>query len=308
MDVYTYTDNNGKKHVLRRVRVSSINVLRRADHVAFPRLNGTYWHHAIVEDIDREWNEIKVIEYSNSARGFTEDNSCCPKRPGLAKVGRGTYQFQTGTVYLIKHEQCLDPNSVISRAESKLGEREYDPFTNNCEHFATWCKVGTSSSEQADEVVNRAINCVKAGLCAATKELFTQTGEEIVKTGVRVTTKEVVTQTVSKAGQEIVKTGIRAASKEVVAQTVSKAGQEVVKTGIRAASKEVVAHTVSKAGQEVVKAGMRTASKEVVAHTVSKAGQEVVKTGIRAASKEVVYPCFHYLLSGLRYSLGHNFF
>lgn len=40
------------------------------------------------------------------------------------------------------------PDVVISRAESKLGSREYNLVTNNCEHFATWCCTGRIASQQ----------------------------------------------------------------------------------------------------------------------------------------------------------------
>lgn len=31
---------------------------------------------------------------------------------------------------------------TVKRAKSKLGERNYNFLTNNCEHFAVWCKTG----------------------------------------------------------------------------------------------------------------------------------------------------------------------
>ena len=40
------------------------------------------------------------------------------------------------------------PKIVVQRAESRLGEQRYDLLTNNCEHFATWCKTGRQESEQ----------------------------------------------------------------------------------------------------------------------------------------------------------------
>lgn len=144
--VYTYTDSDGRKHEVPMVWVSSLGELQRGDHIAFCRHSGAYWHHAIVEHIDTEKSKVIVIEYSNTAKGFSEDNSIPPKRPGLAKVVRGEYQFQI--VYLIKYKQCLDQDSVVWRARSKLGERKYNLFSNNCEQFATWCKTGTSSSQQ----------------------------------------------------------------------------------------------------------------------------------------------------------------
>ncbi|MFQ9674660.1 MAG: lecithin retinol acyltransferase family protein [Clostridium paraputrificum] len=37
---------------------------------------------------------------------------------------------------------------TVKRALSRIGERRYNLFTNNCEHFATWCKTGVSYSKQ----------------------------------------------------------------------------------------------------------------------------------------------------------------
>ena len=40
------------------------------------------------------------------------------------------------------------PEETVERAESRLGERAYNIATNNCEHFAVWCKTGKSESSQ----------------------------------------------------------------------------------------------------------------------------------------------------------------
>ena len=39
---------------------------------------------------------------------------------------------------------------VAQRAMSRLGERSYDLWNNNCEHFANWCRSGDHSSPQID--------------------------------------------------------------------------------------------------------------------------------------------------------------
>lgn len=39
-------------------------------------------------------------------------------------------------------------NEIIQRAYSRLGEKGYDLFTNNCEHFARWCVTGENISYQ----------------------------------------------------------------------------------------------------------------------------------------------------------------
>ena len=42
------------------------------------------------------------------------------------------------------------PEEVVKRALSRLGERSYDLWNNNCEHFANWCRSGDHSSPQID--------------------------------------------------------------------------------------------------------------------------------------------------------------
>ena len=286
----------GQKYQVPRVRVSSLNELQNGGHCALHRYSGAYWHHFIVEYIDHEAGEIHAIEYSNTAKGFCTDNCIPPlKEFTIAKVVRTNYKFQGEVVYLLMHDNCLDPDDVVSKAQEKVGEGKYYLFSNHCEHFAMWCKTGTSSSDQINKAKEMLTNPTKGPLTSVgamggvlANQTVTKGGQEVVKTTVRMASREVFTQTVLKAGQEVAKTTVRSASKQVLAHTVSKAGQEVVKTGIRVASKEAVVQTVSKVGQEVVKTGIRVASKETVAQTVSKVGQEVVKTGIRVASKETV--------------------
>lgn len=40
------------------------------------------------------------------------------------------------------------PEETIARARSKIGETKYGLLTNNCEHFAMWCKTGIKESFQ----------------------------------------------------------------------------------------------------------------------------------------------------------------
>lgn len=55
-----------------------------------------------------------------------------------------TVEYQSGDRYLFSEKV------VIKRAESRLGERQYHLFKNNCEHFATWCKTGHSLCRQTN--------------------------------------------------------------------------------------------------------------------------------------------------------------
>ncbi len=42
----------------------------------------------------------------------------------------------------------FDPDTVLRRARSRLGENAYDVLRNNCEHFVHWCLRGRPYSAQ----------------------------------------------------------------------------------------------------------------------------------------------------------------
>ncbi|MGD1861319.1 MAG: lecithin retinol acyltransferase family protein [Leptolyngbyaceae cyanobacterium] len=53
-----------------------------------------------------------------------------------------------GRIFIKPRSPAFLPDIVVHRAESRLGEQRYDLLTNNCEHFANWCKTGRSDCEQ----------------------------------------------------------------------------------------------------------------------------------------------------------------
>jgi hypothetical protein len=65
-------------------------------------------------------------------------------------------QFAEGRpVFVVDHgEPCLEVDEVLSRARSRLGEKRYRLFTNNCEHFAEWCLHGVARSFQAETALS----------------------------------------------------------------------------------------------------------------------------------------------------------
>ena len=302
---YRVYNSHGKKYAVPRVRVLSISELGRGDHIAFHRMAGLYWHHAIVEYIDEICNEINVIHYSNTATGFIKDNCSSPKRPGIARVVRDRYYFDEVDVYLMKHKRCLDPETVVWNAISKIGRGNYNPFTNNCEHFAMWCKTGKSSSDQVDKAGEMIVSngASKAGQAVAVRgvreganKAFTQTasraGQRVVQRGVHVATNKALTGTASKAaGQGFVKSGVRVATNQALTGTASRvAGQGFVKSGVRVATNQALTGTASRvAGQGFVKSGVRVATNQALAGTASRvAGQGFVKSGVRVATSQAL--------------------
>ena len=71
---------------------------------------------------------------------------------GEAAITRTTKAtFARGkTIYVKPQATSFIADVVIERAESRLGEQQYDLFFNNCEHFANWCKIGRSECLQLD--------------------------------------------------------------------------------------------------------------------------------------------------------------
>lgn len=45
------------------------------------------------------------------------------------------------------------PEETVNRAKSKIGNKGYNLFTNNCEHFAIWCKTDISESNQINKIL-----------------------------------------------------------------------------------------------------------------------------------------------------------
>lgn len=93
-------------------------------------LAGVYQHHGI------DCGDRSVIHYSKASQ--------------VAEVARTSFdRFSWGNpVHPVRHTVAYEDEVVFQRAHSRLGERQYDLFTNNCEHFATWCKTGRSESLQ----------------------------------------------------------------------------------------------------------------------------------------------------------------
>lgn len=207
-DIDQVYNSHGKKYEVHRRIVDSLDELRSGDHIAFHQqiqvLQGmgvSYWHHGIVEEIRSGTDELDVIEYSNTAKEFLNDNCPPPKNPkniAVAKVVRGRYNFKNEVVHLMLHEVCLDSATVVNNARRELGSTLYCPLTNNCEHFAMRCKTGRSSSDQVnkiEETVNEQLRKALSSAAVAAVHLCKATPIDIVKSGVKVVSMKIILKT-----------------------------------------------------------------------------------------------------------------
>jgi hypothetical protein len=75
-----------------------------------------------------------------------------------ARVQIGTLdEFAVGQpVTLRRFANADNPEVIITRAMSRLGEGRYNLVFNNCQHFARWCVTGEHLSEQVNVTSSRA--------------------------------------------------------------------------------------------------------------------------------------------------------
>lgn len=115
-------------------------------YVMRPLLNleGVYEHHGI------DCGDGTVIHYSKAT-----------ETPTVSRTSYTTFSWGN-PVYTKQYSVSFIPDVVVERAESRLGEQQYNLLSNNCEHFATWCKTGKNESRQlADYGIEMAV--VKLG-------------------------------------------------------------------------------------------------------------------------------------------------
>lgn len=53
---------------------------------------------------------------------------------------------------LVFVEKSDNPEASVRKAEKKLGEKDYNLFTNNCEHMASECTTGKRESKQSNNL------------------------------------------------------------------------------------------------------------------------------------------------------------
>jgi hypothetical protein len=94
------------------------------------RVPGIYEHHGI------DCGDDSIIHYYKGS-----------EVPMVTRTPREL--FARGSRIFVKSQPtAFLPDIVVQRAKSRLGEQQYDLLTNNCEHFANWCKIGRHQCEQ----------------------------------------------------------------------------------------------------------------------------------------------------------------
>jgi hypothetical protein len=95
-------------------------------------ISGVYEHHGI------DCGDGTVIHYSKT------DPVATVRRTSLDAFAMGN------PVFVKPRPTGYIPDVAVQRAESRLGEQAYNLVSNNCEHFANWCKTGVNRSDQIE--------------------------------------------------------------------------------------------------------------------------------------------------------------
>lgn len=110
-----------------------------------------YWHHGI------DLGDGTVVHFTsglpmNARTAGDLGRSTDRERLEAMEIRRTTLQeFHWGKpVEVVQHATSLDTDTVVSRALESVGQQAYLLSQNNCEHFATWCKIGSARSWQVE--------------------------------------------------------------------------------------------------------------------------------------------------------------
>lgn len=114
--------------------------MARGDHVKVTRRG--YTHHGI------DLGDGTFIHLSGEPAGG--------KASAEVRIDPWEVFGKGGKFSVRRHVLHHDPDAVVARAMSKLGQREYGLRKNNCEHFAHWCVTGKSRSEQVETAASGA--------------------------------------------------------------------------------------------------------------------------------------------------------
>jgi hypothetical protein len=173
-------------------------------------------------------------------------------------------QFSAGRRLRVRtHAQPRQPDEIVAQAESLLGKSGYSLVEDNCEHFATLCATGNSSSHQV-EISQATVTSLAS---AATKFFWS-------------VSSRVGAQTIVKGATRIHPAALLADGVEVIALAVGCSRGLDVKQSKRLAR---ISSNVAAVGIGAVIGGPVGAAVGLAAHQSSRAIAEKVCSVIRQA-------------------------
>ncbi len=153
-------------------RVVKDDEIQFGDVVGVHRMDGLYDHYGIYTgnggmihyaDPSGDWGK-NIVVHRTTVDAFKEDSEYLfvidfdkfVKKHGISIFdiitpdGINVQKLFAALLRNSNYYHLYTQEETVKRAESRLGERSYNIATNNCEHFAIWCKTGVSESTQVE--------------------------------------------------------------------------------------------------------------------------------------------------------------
>lgn len=146
-------DQHGKSPLtcVKQTRVNSSDELEIGDHVVFRRT--LYDHHGII--VYKKGSDFEVVEPTKTS---------IFKDKAKLQHSKTTFNFRDEDVRVVKYTDRLSKKDTASLAMQIYkksiehpGSYKYNLFTNNCEHFATFCATGRMHSLQVADFGSRSL-------------------------------------------------------------------------------------------------------------------------------------------------------
>ena len=134
--------------------------MAKGDHLFYYRSGSIYSHHGL------DCGDGTVIHYESSPTMKLWGTLSSSSRPRVQRVSMSEFA-QGNQVFIREYGQCDAACKAVERALGRLGEKRYDIFGNNCEHFVVWCKTGEADSTQINAVRKTGKVAIRNGAVAA---------------------------------------------------------------------------------------------------------------------------------------------
>ncbi|TNE43153.1 MAG: hypothetical protein EP343_34670 [Deltaproteobacteria bacterium] len=132
--------------------------MAKGRHIKVARWQGIYYHHGI----DR--GDGTVIHYSGEVAS---------KQDASIRQDTMATFLDGGRMETCDHYEALfTPDEIIQRAESRIGEKAYGLYGNNCEHFARWCRTNEHLSEQVERAKQTLTEIAVEGVSKGTQKVL----------------------------------------------------------------------------------------------------------------------------------------
>ena len=114
-------------------------------------------HEAPFEDFLNGQQTFFVLDFSEVGKRPSKQHK---GHPGRSILRHGLFGLTMGAISKAAEnrqdsdiEHIYSRKETLARARSRIGESSYSLVSNNCEHFAIWCKTGVDKSYQVNDVL-----------------------------------------------------------------------------------------------------------------------------------------------------------